>query len=38
VNVSAFAGQTIRIQVEAADADTASLVEAAIDDLKVTQQ
>ena len=38
VNVSAFTGQTIRIQVEAADADTASLVEAAIDDLKVTQQ
>jgi extracellular elastinolytic metalloproteinase len=38
VNVSAFAGQTIRIQVEAADADTASLVEAAIDDLKVTRQ
>jgi extracellular elastinolytic metalloproteinase len=38
VSLNAFAGQTVRIVVEAADASTASLVEAAIDDLRVTQQ
>ncbi len=37
-NISAFAGQTVRIQVEAADASTGSLVEAGIDDVKITQQ
>jgi aminopeptidase S len=37
-NVSAFAGQTIRILIEAADASTASLVEAAVDDVRITQQ
>jgi hypothetical protein len=37
-NISAFAGQTIRIRIEAADASTASLVEAAIDDVRITQQ
>jgi hypothetical protein len=37
-NVTAFAGQTVRILIEAADASTASLVEAAVDDVKVTQQ
>ncbi|WP_460365952.1 M14 family zinc carboxypeptidase [Actinocorallia lasiicapitis] len=37
VDISAFAGQTIRLQVEAADAGTASLVEAAVDDIKITQ-
>jgi hypothetical protein len=37
VNLNAFAGQTVRIRVEAADAGTASLVEAAVDDLKVTR-
>lgn len=37
-SLNSFAGQTIRIQVEAADASTASLVEAAIDDVKITQQ
>jgi hypothetical protein len=37
-NLSAFAGQTIRLLIEAADADTASLVEAGIDDVKITQQ
>jgi hypothetical protein len=37
-NISAFAGQTVRILIEAADASTASLVEAAIDDLRITQQ
>jgi carboxypeptidase T len=38
VNISSFAGQTVRILVEAADASTASLVEAAIDDVKITVQ
>jgi hypothetical protein len=38
VNIGGFAGQTVRILVEAADASTASLVEAAIDDVRVTQQ
>jgi hypothetical protein len=37
-NISAFAGQTVRIQIEAADASTASLVEAAVDDVRITQQ
>ena len=36
-NVSAHAGQPVRIEIEAADASTASLVEAAIDDLRVTR-
>ena len=38
VNISAFAGQTVRIQVEAADASGASLVEAAVDDVRITAQ
>jgi aminopeptidase S len=38
VDLSAFAGQTIRILIEAADANEASLVEAAVDDLKVVRQ
>jgi carboxypeptidase T len=36
-SLNAFAGQTVRIRVEAADAGTASLVEAAVDDLIVTR-
>ena len=36
-NLSAFAGQTIRLQVEAADAATASLVEAAVDNVRITR-
>jgi len=36
-SLNAFAGQTVRISIEAADASTASLVEAAVDDLKITQ-
>ena len=36
VSLNAFAGQTVRIVVEAADASTASLVEAAVDDVRVT--
>jgi hypothetical protein len=37
-NLGAFAGQTVRIRIEAADASTASLVEAAVDDLRVVVQ
>ncbi|WP_230879586.1 M14 family zinc carboxypeptidase [Planomonospora sp. ID67723] len=37
-NISAFAGQSVRILVEAADASGASLVEAGVDDVKITQQ
>jgi len=38
VNLSQFAGQTIRILIEAADVNTASLVEAAVDDVRITRQ
>jgi hypothetical protein len=38
VSLGGFAGQTIRILIEAADAGGASLVEAAIDDVRVLQQ
>jgi hypothetical protein len=38
INISSFAGQTVRIRIEAADASTASLVEAGVDDVKVVQQ
>ena len=37
-DISAFAGQTVRIQVEAADASGASLVEAAVDDVQIVAQ
>jgi hypothetical protein len=37
-SLNAFAGQTIRIVIEAADAATASLVEAAVDDVRISQQ
>lgn len=37
LNLDAFAGQTVRIVVETADASTASLVEAAVDDVRVTR-
>jgi hypothetical protein len=37
-DVSAYAGQTVRILIEAADAGTASLVEAAVDDVRITRQ
>ncbi|MEV4377927.1 M28 family peptidase [Streptosporangium amethystogenes subsp. fukuiense] len=37
VDISAFAGQSVRILVEAGDASGASLVEAGIDDVKVTR-
>jgi hypothetical protein len=38
INLSSFAGQTIRIRFEAADAAGASLVEAAVDDVRITSQ
>ena len=37
VNLDAFAGQTVRVTVEAADAGADSLVEAAVDDVRVYQ-
>jgi Zn-dependent metalloprotease len=37
VNLSSFAGQTIRLRVEAADAATASLIEAGVDDVVITR-
>jgi hypothetical protein len=36
-SLGAFAGQSIRIRVEAADAATGSLVEAGVDDVRITQ-
>ncbi|MBB2911600.1 hypothetical protein FHS43_002873 [Streptosporangium becharense] len=38
VDVSAFAGQSVHVLVEAADASGASLVEAGIDDVTITRQ
>ncbi|GAB3520561.1 hypothetical protein GCM10027575_48400 [Phytohabitans suffuscus] len=35
-NISAYAGQQVRVLVEAADASSASLVEAAVDDVRIT--
>ncbi|GIH09148.1 zinc metalloprotease [Rhizocola hellebori] len=37
VNISSFAGQTIRIRFEAADAATGSLIEAGVDNVTITQ-
>ncbi|MCF7989748.1 MAG: FG-GAP-like repeat-containing protein [Thiohalocapsa sp.] len=37
VDISAFAGQTVRLVIEAADADSGSLVEAGIDDVQIRQ-
>jgi len=37
VNLSQFAGQTIRILIQAADASGASLVEAGVDDVRITR-
>jgi hypothetical protein len=36
-NISACAGQFVRILVEAADASAASLVEAGVDDVRITR-
>src|SRR5690606_4226540 len=37
-SISQFAGQSIRLLVESADTGTASLVEAAVDDVRITRQ
>jgi aminopeptidase S len=37
VSLNAFAGQSIRLRIEAADAATASLIEAGVDNVTVTQ-
>jgi hypothetical protein len=37
VDLSAFAGKTIRIRISATDAGTNGIVEAAVDDIRVTQ-
>jgi hypothetical protein len=38
VSLNAFAGQTVSIRVQAADAATGSLIEAGVDDVRITQQ
>jgi hypothetical protein len=38
VDISSFAGQTIRILIQAADEATGSLVEASVDDVRIVQQ
>jgi hypothetical protein len=38
LSLNSFAGQTVRLRIEAADASGASLVEAAVDDVRITQQ
>ena len=38
VSLNSFAGQTVRIRIEAADASTASLVEAGVDDVRIVSQ
>ncbi|GIF26862.1 aminopeptidase S [Actinoplanes tereljensis] len=37
VNLSAYAGQTVRLEIGAADTGTASLVEAAVDNITITK-
>jgi aminopeptidase S len=37
-NISQYAGQSIRVLISAADASTASLVEAGVDDVRITSQ
>ena len=36
-NISAYAGQSVRILIQAADASTASLVEAGVDNVTITR-
>jgi aminopeptidase S len=38
LSLDAFAGQTVRLTVEASDGASDSLVEAAVDDVRVYQQ
>ena len=38
VNISAFAGQTVRLRFEAADAAAGSIIEAGFDNVTVTRQ
>ena len=38
VDISSFRGQTIRILIDVADNGTGSLIEAAVDDVRITQQ
>ena len=38
VNISAFAGQTVRLRFEAADAAAGSIIEAGFDNVSVTRQ
>ncbi len=38
VTLNAFRGQTVRLRIEAADAGTASLVEAGVDDVAIARQ
>jgi aminopeptidase S len=38
VSLSSFAGQTVQIRFEAADAGTASLIEAGFDNVLITRQ
>jgi extracellular elastinolytic metalloproteinase len=38
VNISQFAGQTVRIRISAADAATGSLIEASVDNVRITRQ
>jgi carboxypeptidase T len=38
VSLNAFAGQTVRVLIQAGDASDPTLVEAAVDDLKIVQQ
>ena len=37
-DLSAFAGQSVRLLIEANDSATASLVEAAVDDVKIVRR
>jgi subtilisin family serine protease len=37
-NISQFAGQTVRILIQAADNGTGSLIEAGVDDVRITRQ
>ena len=38
MNISAFAGQTVRLRFEAADAAAGSIIEAGFDNVSVTRQ